>query len=74
MSSDGVVPALVGFNVGVEVGQLGVVLAALPVLALARRSEDADRRLVGAVSLAVAALGAGWTIDRAVGLGWLPGA
>ena len=57
--------ALAGFNLGVEAGQLVIVAAAMPLLLyLARRSVYASRVVPG-VSLAIAALGAGWIWERA---------
>ena len=65
--------ALFGFNVGVELGQLAVVLVVAGVLALARnraRPEEqarlAPRRLRFAVSLLVALAGSYWVVSRAV--------
>lgn len=57
-------PALVGFNLGVEAGQLIVVAAALPLLLIVRRSAIYASRLVPAMSLAVAVLGAVWVWER----------
>jgi hypothetical protein len=57
--------ALLGFNVGVELGQLAFVAVTLTLLALARRVPVASLvtrpRLVG---YATGALAAGWTIER----------
>jgi hydrogenase/urease accessory protein HupE len=57
--------SLFSFNVGVEIGQLFVVVAVASALALLRRrSEVAGRRLVLAGSVAVIAAGAFWFIQR----------
>ncbi len=69
LPADRLAHALLGFNLGVEVGQLAVVLAAWPVLLLAAR---ADRgRAQGAIfetgSAAVLALGLFWFVTRAYG-------
>jgi hypothetical protein len=62
------VPALLGFNLGVELGQLALVAAFLP-LAFAVRGSFAYRRLVLAGgSLAVAALALVWLVERSFGL------
>ncbi|MEQ1853301.1 MAG: HupE/UreJ family protein [Chthoniobacteraceae bacterium] len=62
---------LVVFNLGVEAGQLAVVLVLLPVsLALARWEYGA--RAKTAVSIVVALLGLAWFLDRVFALGWMP--
>ena len=56
---------LVSFNLGVEIGQLFVVVAVASALALLRRrSEAAGQRLVFAGSVVVIAAGAFWFIQR----------
>ncbi|MFG6488901.1 HupE/UreJ family protein [Roseateles sp. BYS78W] len=63
---------LLGFNVGVELGQLGVVALLLPV-ALALRNRAAYRRwVVPAGSSAIAALAALWLAERSLTLQLLP--
>jgi len=60
-------PALFGFNLGVEVGQLGVVVLAWPLLlAVARRDSAWHQRLAEAGSTAILALGVFWVVTR----GW----
>lgn len=54
----GVVPSLLAFNVGVELGQLSLVAAALPTLALLGR----ERWRAGHVAVAVSALAAAWVL------------
>jgi hydrogenase/urease accessory protein HupE len=57
--------SLFSFNLGVEIGQLAVVLAVSSALvALRSRSEWAGRRLAFAGSVVVAAAGAFWFIER----------
>jgi len=57
--------SLFSFNLGVEVGQLAVVLAVASALAVVRaRSEVAARRLAVAGSVVVIAAGAFWFIER----------
>ena len=57
--------SLFSFNVGVEIGQLFVVVAVASALALLRRrSEAAGRRLVFAGSVVVIAAGTFWFIQR----------
>jgi hypothetical protein len=57
--------ALLGFNVGVEIGQLGVVAVALPVIALSRRGPPWLER---AAIWALGAVGAAWTLDRVIAM------
>jgi hypothetical protein len=73
---DALVPALAGFNVGVEIGQVAVVLVALGAMrvleALARVCGRSSLmlpnvRFVHAVSWAILALGLYWTVERALG-------
>jgi len=66
---DALAVSLAGFNVGVELGQLGVVLVVVPLIFVLR-----DRRmyrpaiLVGG-STAIAVVAAAWFIQRALGFG-----
>lgn len=73
---DALVPALAGFNVGVEIGQVAVVLVALGAMrvleALARVCGRSSLmlpnvRFVHAVSWAILALGLYWTVERTLG-------
>jgi len=58
-------PALLSFNVGVELGQLTVIaLAFLLISSWARKYDWYHRRVVVPGSLAIAAIGAYWTIER----------
>lgn len=62
------VPALLAFNVGVEGGQLAVILAAFLLLGLPfRRKEWYRRRIVVPLSLAIAAIGLYWFVERVSG-------
>jgi hypothetical protein len=57
--------SLFSFNLGVEIGQVAVVVAVASLLALVRkRSETASRRLVLVGSVAVIAAGAFWFVER----------
>jgi hypothetical protein len=59
------VPALFGFNLGVELGQLAVVAIAWPALALLeRRSPEAYRRVAETGSAVIFALGTFWLVAR----------
>lgn len=59
--------ALLCFNAGVELGQAGLVLLALPVLLGLRRAPIWERRGVPAFSAAVAAMGLWWLVERLAG-------
>ena len=62
----GRVRCLLAFNVGVELGQLAIVCAAFPIIALL------GKRAVGCISIAVGVFGLGWFVERAFGLGFMP--
>jgi len=66
LSADRLLRALVGFNTGVEIGQIGVVLLLWPVLGLVARAA-AGRLVVEVASAAVLALGTFWFVTRAYG-------
>ena len=69
---DALALALVGFNLGVEAGQLAIVAAFLP-LAFALRQGVFYRRVVlWGGSLAIAAVAAAWFVERAFELKFLP--
>ncbi len=67
----GLVASLLAFNVGVEVGQVVIVLACLPLVGLIARSK-AHRGIVIATSCVILAFGLGWLIERAFGLNFMP--
>ena len=56
--------ALLGFNTGVEVGQLAVMLLVLPLVLVARRSEVVRARVVPAANVIVMVLGIAWLAIR----------
>jgi hydrogenase/urease accessory protein HupE len=60
----GIVAPLVGFNVGVELGQLGVAAIVLPILWNLRRNPLFVRLWVPICSLAVAFAGSYWMVER----------
>lgn len=60
----GVITTLLGFNLGVELGQLALVAVALPVLARARRSPRFVQLGVPALSGLVVVLGLWWFVER----------
>ncbi|MEN9785288.1 MAG: hypothetical protein RLZZ299_552 [Pseudomonadota bacterium] len=58
------VPALAGFNLGVEAGQAVLVALAVPLLRQAARHPRWDDRAAPALSLGVALLGGAWCVER----------
>ncbi|BGE84146.1 MULTISPECIES: HupE/UreJ family protein [Methylosinus] len=67
-----IVPALASFNIGVEAGQIGVVLAFMPLLLLIDRifsSGVRSPRLVRVLSAVIACFGAYWLAERVLGAG-----
>lgn len=64
LPSGALATSLLGFNFGVELGQMAIVVAALPLLFLLRRSRLYARLALPAGSLAAAAIGAIWLLER----------
>ena len=65
---DRLVPALVGFNLGVELGQLAVVAAPWPLLRPgSRRARGAERLVAEVGSAAICGLGLFWFLTRSFG-------
>lgn len=65
---DHVIGPLLGFNLGVELGQLVIVMIALPLAWLCARELGAERyrrRVMPALSIVIAALAIKWLIERA---------
>lgn len=62
------VTTLLGFNIGVELGQLAIVALLLPLAFRYRRRRFYRRYVFRYGCYAIAALGALWTIERAAGL------
>jgi hypothetical protein len=60
----GLAAALLGFNLGVELGQAAVVAALVPLLALGVRRPALARRGVGFGSAALGAAGVFWLVER----------
>ncbi len=57
--------SLAGFNVGVEIGQLAIVLVLLPLIFRARNAEFYRRRFLPAASMGTALVALGWLLQRA---------
>jgi hypothetical protein len=64
--------ALVGFNVGVEIGQLSIVLVFLPLAWAVRRSWFYRRAVLAGGSGLIAAIAGTWFVERAFELKLLP--
>jgi len=69
----GVVPALAAFNIGVEAGQIAIVMAVMPILFAIDRATGGKRseKLVYALSGLIALAGVFWFLQR---IGVVPGA
>lgn len=65
--------ALLGFNVGVELGQLAIVAVVLPLAFAVRKRVAYERLALGAGSLGIAWLALVWMLERALGVALLPG-
>ena len=67
LSGEHLAASLVGFNVGVELGQLAVIASAALIVRALRLSIDAERQFVlRPVSAAIALTGLFWAIERAI--------
>ncbi len=75
---DGILLPVLSFNLGVEVGQLAVLLVLFPLLARLRRGADAEAsqrrqlRLLRGGSVPILLLGLGWLGDRVFQWGLMP--
>lgn len=67
--------SLLGFNLGVELGQLAVVAMFVPLAWSLRQTAFYRRQVLAGGSMAIALVAALWLFERAadVSLGWLPG-
>jgi hypothetical protein len=68
LPADALALSLVGFNVGVELGQLAIVLVFLPLAFALRRTALYRRWVMVACSLFIALLAGVWLVERAFGL------
>jgi hydrogenase/urease accessory protein HupE len=71
LPSSGLIRCLLSFNVGVEVGQLVIVAAFLPLVLLLRNARYGilTARII---SCGLATIGTAWFLDRVLSLGWMP--
>jgi hypothetical protein len=65
---EGLLTALLAFNLGVELGQVAIVAVVLPLLVLAGRRPIYGRVALPVASLAVATVGAVWFVERTMGI------
>ncbi len=66
------VQALLGFNLGVEAGQLTLVLAFLPFIFSLRRTSFYRRVILQGGSIGLAIIATAWLVERAFNLGFMP--
>ena len=71
LPSAGLIRCLLSFNVGVEFGQLVIVLLLLPVVLQLGRGRYGPLFVRG-ISLSLALVGMAWFLDRVFSLGWMP--
>lgn len=64
--------ALFGFNLGVEAGQLAIVLVFLPLAFALRRTAFYTRVVFQAGSVLIALIAAGWCVERLAGRSFMP--
>ncbi|NEX60411.1 HupE/UreJ family protein [Noviherbaspirillum galbum] len=72
LPSDALALSLVGFNLGVEVGQLAIVAGFLPIAYLLRHTAFYRRGVLLGGSLLIAAVASAWLIERAFDLKFMP--
>lgn len=63
LPKDRLISSLLGFNIGIEVGQLLIVLVAIPLLFLTKNKPWHDR-MVQVIAIIIALLGTFWAIQR----------
>ena len=61
--------ALFGFNCGVEIGQLTVVVPTVPILLWVRRYKNWGKWYEPGLSLLIALMGSYWLVTRVLGIG-----
>jgi hypothetical protein len=64
--------SLVGFNVGVEIGQIALVSALVPMAHFLRERRSYRRYAVGVGSTAIACVALGWAVERAFVFSFMP--
>lgn len=71
LPAKGVIRCLLSFNVGVELGQIGIVLLVLPIALWLGKQSFAQRARVTA-SLLIFLFGLAWFVERAFGVSFMP--
>lgn len=71
LPTQGFVRSLLAFNLGVEIGQLAIVVALAWPISLLRKHKHA-KAIQRAISALIALCGLGWFLDRAFALGLMP--
>jgi hypothetical protein len=71
LPASGLVPSLLAFNVGVEIGQLCIVAICFP-MTLWIAKQKFQRKVVWAFSSVILLFGLGWFVERAFGLAFMP--
>lgn len=66
------VEPLFGFNLGVELGQIGAVALVLPILFWAGRTRTYQRWGLAVASWIILAIASTWVLDRSLDLRWFP--
>ena len=64
LSSDYQLLSVLAFNLGVEIGQLAILVVALPLLILARNRQWYQKWVMPAGSIAIALIAVQWSIER----------
>lgn len=64
-------PALVGFNAGVEIGQLAIVAAFLPIAYVLRQTWLYQRLIFNAGSMLIVLMASVWLVERAFDFKWI---
>ncbi len=72
LPSSSLVLSLLGFNVGVEIGQLMLVALVIPLAYLTRSSAAYPRLALQTGSVAIAAVSFGWLLERSLNLQLMP--
>ncbi|MBI3714937.1 MAG: HupE/UreJ family protein [Betaproteobacteria bacterium] len=72
LSRTGLAVSLFGFNLGVEIGQLMLVMLVVPLAYLARERRAYPHLVVGAGSSLIAVVALGWLVERSFRLQFMP--
>jgi hypothetical protein len=66
---EALVKTLIGFNVGVEIGQLAIIVVAFPLLYLIREQDAYRKYLMPGASVVIGLIALVWFVERAFGAG-----